>query len=142
MEQQENINKLKEQYPSFFEAFSFKLIDFVLSGKMAQKIANICIENRIFDQEKIEKLSYHITYVIFNKVPKERLPSVIEEELETSKEVALKITETVDLLILSQINKLSEEEKEEEIKEEEKKAPSIPVASKPSGNDSYREPVE
>ncbi len=142
MEQKTDINELKEKYPSFFEAFPFRLIDFVLSGEMAQKIANICIENRVLEQDKIEKIAYKITFVVFNKIQKETLASVIEEDAGIPKETAEKITISVDKIILSQIHKLkeSEEEKTEE-KEEQKTTEPPPPPPSPDKKDTYRESI-
>ncbi len=149
MEQEKiNINKLKEQYPSFFEAFSYKLIDFVLGGKMAQKVANICVENRIFDEKKIQKIAYRVTFVIFGKMPKEKLSSSIIKEAEVNSEVAENISKSVDAIIFSQIKSLSEEEEEEKqkdsqkdnIPEKEKLVPEKPPQA--STKDTYREPIE
>ncbi len=143
MEQKTDINELKEKYPSFFEAFSFGLINFVISGQMAQKIANICIENRVLEQDKIEKIAYKITFVVFKRMQKEMLASVIEEDTGISKEVAEKITTSVDKIILSQISKLEEGVKEEkEEKKEEKEEKKVAPPSPPSKKDTYREPIE
>ena len=140
MEQKTDINVLKEKYPSFFEAFSFRLIDFVLGGEMAQKIANICVENRILEQEKIEKIAYKVTFVVFNKMQKEILASSIEQDASISKEVAEKVTASVEKIILSKIYTMKDEElkpPEEEKKEEQKVAPTTSVSAK----DTYREPI-
>ncbi len=146
MEQKKDINELKEKYPSFFEAFPFRLIDFVLNGEMAQKIANICIENRILEQDKIEKIAYKITFVVFNKMQKEALPSIIEEDTGVSKEIAEKIAISVDKIIISQIHKLKDENIEDdenkivEEKKVEQKTP--PLSPSPEKKDTYREPIQ
>ncbi len=140
MEQKADINELKEKYPSFFEAFSFRLIDFVLGGEMAQKIANICIENRILEQDKIEKIAYKVTFVIFGKMQKEILASSIEQDANISKEVAEKITTSVEKIILSRAHEMKNEVKEPP-KEEKKEEQKIATPSPSSAKDTYREPI-
>ncbi len=145
MEQKTDINELREKYPSFFEAFSFRLIDFVVNGTMAKKIANICIENKILEQEKIEKISYWITYVVFEKMKKEDLVSQLENEVQINKETALRIYKSVDEIVFAHVSKIATEEveeaerlREEKAKEErERKQPTPPPVK-----DSYREPIE
>ncbi len=140
MEQKTDINELKEKYPSFFEAFSFRLIDFVLGGEMAQKIANICIENRILEQDKIEKIAYKVTFVVFGKMQKEILASSIEQDANISKEVAEKIATSVEKIILFKAHEMKNEAKDlpKEQKEEDQK---VVTPSPPSAKDTYREPV-
>ncbi len=141
MAEKNDINKIKSLYPSFFEAFSFRFIDFVIGGQMAQKIANICIENRVLDQEKIQRISYHITFVVFNKMDRERLPVKLEEDVGVSREIAQKITKSVDEIIFAQITKIKEDE-EKEKRDEERKEEDHPVISvTPPSSDTYREPI-
>ncbi len=141
MVEKTDINKIKSLYPSFFEAFSFSFIDFVIGGQMAQRIANICIENRVLDQEKIQKISYHITFVVFDKMDIDRLPSKLEEDAGVSSEIAQKITKSVNEIIFSQIAKIKKDEDVEK-KKAEKKEDDRPVISVtlPS-SDTYREPI-
>ncbi len=138
MEEKNNIEKLKEKYPSFFNAFPEKLIGFALSEKTAQKIANICIENKINNHETVEKIAFRITYAIFGKLPIESLPLTLERGAGLEKETAKKISLSAERIIFSQLPDLLEEKEDEEEKEEEKQK----VPQKPSSKDVYREPIE
>lgn len=130
---------LKEKHPQLFEMFSDELIEFVLSEKTAQQIANICIENKVTDKEKVEGIAFRATYVLFEKLPKENLAMTIEEGLEIEKEKAESIAKKIDEIILSKNPSSLEKDQKEEVKEEEKKAKPTP---QPFDKDAYREPID
>ena len=137
------IEELKESYPGFFENYPFELIEFALSEKTAQKIANICIENKITEQEKVIGIAFRVTYAIFGKIPKESLAITFRDGLEIEDEKAKKIASTVNEIILSAIPDLKIEDSssaEEKPEEEPEKPKEIPTKD-PEG-DVYREPIE
>ncbi len=141
MDNKKNIEELKEKYPGFFESFPIELIEFALSEKTAQKIANICIENKITDQEKVVGIAFRITYAIFGKIPEDGLAITFKEGLEIEEEKADKIAQSAKEIILSDIPELkSEEETSPEEKIEEEAPPMTPP--KEGRDDAYREPVE
>ncbi len=137
----ESISKLKEKYPGFFKTYSEELIAFALSEKTAQKIASICIENRITDREKVEGVAFRTTYAIFGKLPKENLKLTIQEGLDIDSETAEKIAKGIDEIILSSIPGTSSEKP---VVEKEEKKPEKPPEEPPKqdAKDVYREPIE
>lgn len=135
MDKKNNIEELQNDYPLFFEAFPLPIIEFALSEITAKKIANICIENKIIDQEKVAGIGYRTAYVIFNKLPKEGLMITIRDGLDVEEEIAKKITKSIDEIILSQIPKIIEEKNTEV--EEKKETPII--EEKEESKDVYRE---
>jgi hypothetical protein len=140
MNKEIDITNLQEEYPEFFEAFPSEIIEFALSKKTSQKIANICIENKITEKELVEGIAFRIAYVIFEKLPRENLIITLKEGLEIEEEKAKKISESVDKIIFSELDGLKnkkEEAKKEPVKKE------IPKVSKEDlRKDVYREPIE
>lgn len=130
------IAKLKEKYPTFFELFSPALIDFALSEKTAENIANICIENHIFEEEKIKNISFYVAFVIFGIYQKETLKNIFEEKVGIGKDVVEKFVATADELIFSKIPTKETEKKEKE------EIISDVVVPKKIEKDDYRESVE
>jgi hypothetical protein len=141
MTEKENITKLQEEYPEFFEAFPLELIKFALSRTTAQRIANVCIENKITDADIVEGVAFRVTYVIFGKLPKANLFITFRDGLDIEEEKAKKIAETLDVLIFSELDKLSEEEVEE-VEEDETKEEVPQIPQKRYDKDAYREPIE
>jgi hypothetical protein len=141
----EKIEELKELYPAFFEAFPLNLIEFALSEDTARKIGNICIENKITDKEIVEGVAFRVTYVLFEKLPKENLFITLRDGLNIEEEKAKKMAKSIDEIIFSNIPKEeSPTEKEDsddgdDKEEEEKSTPLTP--KKPSPGDVYREPI-
>ncbi len=134
MDKKIKIEELQEEYPVFFENFPLSLIEFALSEETAKKIANICIENKVTDQEKVEGVGYRTAYVLFNKLPKESLFITIRDGLGVEEETAKKIAKSIADIILSQVPKIIEEKEEEKAEEE------VPVVEeKKEQDDAYRE---
>lgn len=139
------IQKLKSEYPEFFEQFSPQLLDFVLSEETAFNIAEICLENGIEEEEKLEKIAYRVGLALLvGGVPKENLAEILEEGVKINSETAQKISVEVNRLIFSQIKEIPSEETQltqpttpfPPAPEEEKKP------ERPSKKDVYREPIE
>lgn len=149
MPEEFDIQKLKEQYPEFFKQVSPNLLEFILSKETSSKISEICLENGIEDEEKIEKIAYRVTLALLDQVPKENLAEIFEKGAKIDSETARKISIEIKRLIFSQIPKTKpqktqpikpppatfEEEKLEETEKTEK-------IEKPSKKDFYREPIE
>ncbi len=143
MPEENNIEKLKSQYPAFFEAYPLSLIEFALNKKTAQKIANICIENKITEQEKVEGVAFRVTYVLFDKLPKENLTTTLKDGLGIDEKTAQKIAKSVDEIIFSKLPSPTKEEPSEEKEAsteatEEKPPPKSPNSPQ---KDAYREPL-
>ncbi len=141
MVEEEKKTDLKEKYPQLYEVFSEELIDFALSKKTAQKIANICIEYKVLEKEEVEGVAFRVTYALFGKLPKENLALVIEEGVGIEKEKAEGIAKRVDEIIFSELpssEKKKETEKETPAPEEKKQR----RAPEPFEKDAYREPID
>ncbi len=135
--------KLKKEYPEFFEKISSGLLSFILSEETSLTIAQICSENKIEDEEKIEKIAYQITLALLGQTPKENLAEILEKGVELDSEKAKKIHIEVDRLIFSQVQKTQPKEKKaiqpiksslSEIKKEK--------TEKPVKKDNYRETIK
>ncbi len=133
-----SIEKLKKEHPSFFKTFPLRLIEFALSENTAQTIANICIENKLTKENEIEKIAFHITHVLFGKIKKEDLSSVIEKELNLRKDIAEKISKTTEEIIFSPLLKELKKSTENEKKEKDSFPKKRPLSFK---KDAYREPI-
>lgn len=104
------IQKLKSKYPEFFEQFSPELLEFLFSEETSSKIAKICLENGVEDEEKIEKIAYRVTLALFGQIPKENLTEVLEKGVKLNHETAKKISIEIKRLIFSQIPETQPEE--------------------------------
>jgi len=149
----ENTEKtnLREKYPQLFEVFSAELIEFALSEKTARQIANICIEHRVMEKEKVEGIAFRVTYALFGELPKENLVVTFEEGLDIEKEKAENIAKKVDEIIFSNIP--SSSQKEGQGKEKSSQALDSTQGkgtkegepeedSRPFDKDAYREPID
>jgi hypothetical protein len=137
-----DIITLQEEYPEFFEAFPLEVIEFALSERLSQKIANICIENRITNKEMVEGIAFRITYVIFEKLPKENFIITLKDGLDIAEERAKAITESVNTIIFSELERIKNR-KEDVTREEPVAKKEVPqIKRDPSQKDVYRESVE
>ena len=135
--------KLKKEYPEFFKQVSSEFLEFIFSEETSSKIAQICLENGIEDEEKIEKIAYQITLALLGQTPKENLAKILEKGLKLDSETARKIRVEVDRLIFSQAQ-------ETQLKANhliQPTKPSVPTTKKqkpekPSSKDVYREPIK
>lgn len=137
------VQKLKSEYPEFFEQVSPKLLELILSEETAFNIAEICLENGIEDEEKIEKIASRVALTLLNEVPKENLAEIFEKGVKINPETAQKISIEVKRLIFSQI----EETQLEKVQLTQPTKPSSSGAGeenpeRSSKKDVYREPIE
>ncbi|MBL7150854.1 hypothetical protein ISS86_02905 [Candidatus Microgenomates bacterium] len=126
------LQKLKKEYPKFFEQISPELLSFILSEKLCSKISQICLENKIEDEEKVGKIAYQITLALLEQTPKENLAKILEKGVKLDTETAKKIHIEVNHFIFSQIK---------ETKPKKTSSPPSPLQSKGSAKDVYREPI-
>jgi len=152
MPEEFDIQKLKKEYPELFEEFSPELFEFLFSEETSSKIAEICLENGVEDEEKIEKIAYRISLVLFNQVPKENLTRILERGVNLPCEIAERISMEVNRRIFSQAPEVLK--KEEQLTQPAQ--PSLPskpevapppevkpkVEPKEARKDIYREPFE
>jgi len=97
--------KLKKEYPDFFKKYSSGFLGFILSEETSSKIAEICLKNKIEDEEKIEKIANRVVSALLGEFPKEKLPQVLEKGIGLNPETAQKIYTEIDQFIFSQIEK-------------------------------------
>ncbi len=147
------IQKLKSEYPEFFEQFSPEFLEFIFSEETSSKIAEICFENGVEDEEKIEKIAYRVALALLNQIPKENLTEILVKGVNLNHETTKKISTEIKRRIFSQIPKTQPEKIQKEEGEIEKveltqpTRPSPPVTEKekpekPSKKDIYRESAE
>lgn len=146
------VQKLKSQYPEFFSQFPPELIDFVFSIETANKIAEICLENKIEDEEKVEKIAYQVTLVLLNQVPKENLSKILEGGAGLNQELAERVAAEIENRVFSQIPRAPEKKEgpiepaqpPQSTKPEVAPAPKakIKTESPKRKKDIYREPIE
>ena len=103
MPEEFDVQKLKSEYPQFFEEVPPELLEFILAKETSSKIAEICFESGVEDEEKIEKIAYRITLALLGKIPKENLTEILEKGAGLNHEIARKIHALVNLLISSKI---------------------------------------
>jgi len=145
------IQKLKNEYPEFFEQFSSELLEFVFSEKTSSKIAQICSENGIEDEEKVEKIAYRVGLVLLNQVPKENFTEILEKGATLNRQTAERISTEINRSIFSQIPeilKTAEPTLPASPSPEVKPEVEPPLEAKPEAEpketrrDIYREPME
>jgi len=103
MTEESEIQKLKSEYPEFFAQFSPDFLELIFSEEISLEIASICLENKVEDEEIIEKIAYRITLSLLNQVPKENLTKILEKGAGLNHEIAEKISVAVEEHIFSQI---------------------------------------
>ena len=148
MPEESEIQKLKKEYPEFFEQFSSEFLEFIFSEDTAFKIVEICLKNNIENDKIIEKIASRITLALLNQVPKENLAAILEKGVNLNREIAEKISIEVNRQIFSQAPEI--------LREEERPVPPAPpspevkpspeikpeVEPKEKRKDVYREPIE
>jgi len=152
IELQKELQKLKDKYPDFLKQVPSNLLKFIFSEETSSRIAMICIESGVEDEEKIEKIAYHITLVLLDQIAEENLTEILEKEVKLDHKTAKKISIEIKLNILSKIQKIQSEEIQKEESQIEKNQstqptkPLLPVEEggpkKSSKEDTYREPIE
>jgi len=144
------IQKLKNQYPDFFEQFPKKLWKFIFSEETSSKIAEICSESGIENEEKIEKIAYRVTLALLNQVPKENLPEILEKGVDLNHETAEEISIEIKRRIFSQVPEVLKKEEPTQStppppdKPEVGPSPEVKPEIEPKEvrRDIYREPTE
>jgi hypothetical protein len=148
MQEEENLQNIKKQYPNFSKETDPELLDFILSKETSSDIARICLKNGITNEEKIEKIAHQIALVVLGQTPKENLIMALKKEaaidFKTAKNISEKVNKTIFSEILFPENETSfsqkEKEGEESMMEGELMAKNIEIP-KPPKNDAYKEPL-
>ena len=135
--------KLKKEYPEFFKQVSSEFLEFIFSEETSSKIAQICLENGIEDEEKTEKIAYQITLALLGQTPKENLARILEKGVKLDSEIARKIHVEVNRVIFSQIQE-TQPEKNHPVQPTKPSPPATEKEKpkKPSKKDVYREPIK
>lgn len=163
MPEEDELEKLKTQYPEIFKKLPSEVIDLVLSENTAIKIADICSENEITEEEKISKVGYYVGLVLLGGLHPSKLLEILKKEMDISSLKAEKIIQGINVAIFSSVKEsldkiyetgteLFEVEEPPEIKPQtptpDLKSP--PVTEPPTeeeqppsqGRDIYREPIK
>ncbi|MEK7519390.1 MAG: hypothetical protein AAB565_01200 [Patescibacteria group bacterium] len=109
------VEKIKEQYPEFFEKVDPELLKFITSEKFLFDVAQICLDNGITDEEQTEKITYRVALALFGEVPKENLAQILELGAGLDPQTAKAMHLEFNRLIFSQ---LKEPKKRPEVKME------------------------
>lgn len=143
MDEKVELQKLKEEYPDFFGTTPPGVVDFVLSEKTSEKIAEIAIKNGVADEGKMEGIAQRITLVLLNKLPSGNLAMTLELGVKLTPETAKKIADEANQFISSAMAQLKSGElvqvKKEPILKEKTVIEEKP--KKPSSDDVYREQI-
>src|SRR3989344_3200955 len=135
MIEENELQKIKKEYPEFFNKVSPELLRFIFSEKTLSQINDVCARNGL-DGEKIEEVAYRVTFVLLDKLPKESLAIALEGGVGLSREIAEKISAEINGLIFSQIHRSQPVAMPKvELKPEEK-------PQTPARPDTYREQIE
>lgn len=146
MAEEIELQKIKEEYPEFFNKVAPELIDFISSEKTLAQINDICAQNGL-GGEQIEQVAYRVTLALLGRLPKENLVIALEKGVGLARETAEKISSEIDRLVFSaapesqptkqQPTPVSQSEQkitEPEVKPEEPEGP-------PKKPDTYREQI-
>jgi hypothetical protein len=101
MIEETELQKLKEDYPDFFRKTPPEVIDFALSEKTSEKIADIAVKNGVADEEKVERIAQRITLVLLNKLPSGNLAMTLELGVKLTPEIAKKVADEANQFISS-----------------------------------------
>lgn len=144
MAEEIELQKLKEEYPDFFRKTPPEIIDFVLSKQTAKQITNICGENGVADEEKIEEIAQRIAWVLLGKLPSGNLATTLELWVKLTPEIAKKIADEANQFISSVMAHPEKKLPEETTAPAYAEAPTgkEEKPKRPPSKDTYREPVE
>lgn len=141
-----NLEEIKKQYPEFFKKISPELLEFILSEKISSKIAEICLENGVVNEEKIEKIAYQTALVLLGQRAEESLPKILETEEGLNREITQKISISIRRFIFSEIPKIQESQRgENQLIQPLTQPPATAKKEKteaPPEKDNYRESAE
>jgi len=79
------------------------ILKIVFAERTPFQISEICIKNGVEEEEKIEEIAYQIGRVLLGKLPPNELREIFEKELTLDSLIAKKISEEINLNILSPV---------------------------------------
>lgn len=141
MAEEIELQKLKEEYPEFFRKTPPEVIDFALSKKTSEKIANIVTKNGIINAGKVEEVAERVTWVLLGKLPSGNLALTLELWVKLTPETAKKIADEANQFISSAIAQLKSGEAIQPKKEISKEEILGEGPKKPPSKDTYREQI-
>lgn len=137
------IQKLKRESPRFFKKISPEIIDFVLSEKTSEKIADIAMKNGINNKEQIEGIAFRAAWVLLGKLPSGNLAITLELGVKLTQENAKKIADETNQFISSSMIKLKKKKNDLSSKKEvSEKKPVNEKSKKSPSKDVYRELID
>jgi len=151
MPEEFDIQNLKKECPELFEQFPSEFLEFLFSEETSSKIAEICFENGIQDEEKIEKIAYRVGLILLDQVPRENFAKILEKGVDLDRETAEKISIEINRRIFAQVPEILKAEEPTqsvppppEVKPEVAPSPEVKPEGEPkeTRKDIYREPIE
>lgn len=137
------IQKLKREGPEFFRKTSTEIINFVLSEKTSEKIADIAMKNGINNKEQIEGIAFRAAWVLLGKLPSGNLAITLELGVKLTQENAKKIADETNQFISSSMIKLKKKKNDLSSKKEiSEKKPVNEKSKKSPSKDVYRELID
>lgn len=126
----------KEHFWELYESLPQERKDAVFSEETAENIFNICTKNGVKDAQ-ISEVARYAGRVLFGILSISEFLEVLEKNLNLDKDISQKITQEINRLIFSPVQKSLSEVSSKDLrtnkaKEQLKKSPS---------KDSYREPI-
>ena len=142
MPENEMPEKLSNEIPK-------ELSDLVQAEDTTLKIAEICFENGIEEDEKIEKIAYQTGRVLLGDLPPKKLSEILIETVKLSSFLTRKITRQINESIFNSVRESLATLYKEEVAPAEK-PPVEPLSEAipeekpevPKKADIYREPIE
>ena len=136
------LQKLKEDYPDFFRKTPPEVIDFALSEKTSEKIADIAVRNGVDNEEQVEGIAQRVILVLLNRLPSGNLAMTLELGLKILPEIAQKIADEANQFISSAMTQLKTGGVVQPKKELPKETIIEEKLKRPPSKDVYREKIE
>ena len=79
------------------------ILDLLHSSALRRKVAEICVENRIDDEDKIRAIAYNTGEVLLGNIRIEQFQEVLEEKARIPSDLASKVAREIDQSVFSQV---------------------------------------
>lgn len=136
----------QEKYSEILEKLSPDLIKVLLSEETPLRIAEICTENEVEEEEKIKKIAYQVGRVLLGELSPEKFQTTLEKEIKLHLLTAKKITEEINQDIFFPVKTSLEKIYKIEIAPPAKPTKITPPPEEkpptPPSKDTYRESIE
>jgi len=127
----------KEQLWDLYKQLPKDLQRATFSEEIGQKIRNVCLENKVTEDDLILGITKTVGYVFLGLLSPNKFSSILQQELKVEKEVSDRITAEITAEVFFSLKETLEALYE--IKIENPKIPPKKVLEK--NKDTYREPI-